>query len=177
MNIFQNLLLHSYYPLIYTAKIKDYNKELPERYILACNHPDKVDGFLIWLIFLFKYKTKLKIFAYEKYFDKWIIGFHLKSVGCIKVTKENPGASLEEAFKINDNSFCLFIEGKSTKKKAKPKTGCVRLSMHHKLPIIPIKITNRGIFKDMIIGKPFYPQSKDIKKESQKLLNTIYKLQ
>jgi 1-acyl-sn-glycerol-3-phosphate acyltransferase len=171
-----NLLINLYYPITYIIKVKDYNKNLPQRYILACNHPKKVDGFLLWLLFNFRYKKQLKIFAYETYFDKAIIGFHLKAVGCIKVTKDNPGDSLEEAFNIKDRSFCMFIEGKSTKIKAKPKTGCVRLSLYHKLPIIPVKIVHKRLFKEVILGNPVYPSSKDIKKESKELLNKIYKL-
>lgn len=177
-SILQKIILVTHYPFLFFLKVKNSNVTLPNRYILACNHPNKLDGALIYLLFYWKFKTKLKIFAHEKYFNNKLTKIYLESMDCIKVKYEKPGESLNEAYNNKTNSFCIFIEGKCTKEKIKPKTGAVRLSNFHNIPILPIRIINTKMNKIIIIGTPLYYNDKDIDihKNSEHLLESIYSL-
>lgn len=173
----QNLMLFLHKPLLKLIESKKICTNLPKRYVVACNHPSYADGMFIYLFWYWHYKKKLSVFAHEKYFGNLFTRFYLITMNCIKVSYDKPGDSLKYAYSQPDKYFCLFIEGKRTKGKLIPKTGCVRLSKFHNVPVVPIKIINRGMFrKKIIIGDLFYPTSKNVKKESSNLLNIIYGL-
>jgi 1-acyl-sn-glycerol-3-phosphate acyltransferase len=169
------LLLHK--PFLKFIKTKNLPSKLPERYVLASNHLCYTDGPFLFLLWYWRYQRVLATFAHEKYFNKWFLEPFLRWGGCIKVGSSTPGDSLKHAYKEKRKCFCIFPEGRITKERIKPKTGCIRLSQHHKIPIIPIRIKKRGFLKrEIIFGEPLHPSTEDIHKESEILLNRIYSL-
>jgi len=118
------------------------------KYIIAANHPSKLDPFLILASLSFRTYLKLiptRFVTTQKYLNKWHHKFFLIPLGCIsnKPKKEQkPLKILEKRLRAGETIF-IFPRGELEKRglKSEPKVGVVYLERKVKgCKIIPVKI-------------------------------------
>jgi|TARA_B100001971_G_C18267064_1_gene594123 1-acyl-sn-glycerol-3-phosphate acyltransferase len=133
-----------------------------ERYIIAANHPSKLDPFLILAALPFSTYFKLiptRFLTSQNYLDKWYYRFFLTPLGCVSNRPKNKKSLelLEELAKKGETIF-IFPRGELEKrgKISEPKVGAIYLEKNIKnLKIIPvsIKFDKKLSFKDVIKRK------------------------
>jgi len=122
--------------------------EKPGKYIIAANHPSKLDPFLILASLPFRTYLKLiptRFVTTQNYLTKWHHKFFLIPLGCISnKPKKNkkPLEILEKRLRSGETIF-IFPRGELEKRgiKSEPKVGIVYLERNVKgSKIIPVKI-------------------------------------
>lgn len=132
-----------YYPLIVLARrrVKEIsgleNIPITDSIILAVNHIDYLDGWLLELIILAELKRRSHFITKSKnYF--WTHGL------VIPLEKYGPQESLKKAHDlVKENKIIIFFpEGRRNSEKAllKSKTGVARLALGNKCQVIPVGI-------------------------------------
>lgn len=118
------------------------------KYIIAANHPSKLDPFLILAALPFKTYLKLiptRFVTAQKYLNNWYDKFYLIPLGCIsnkKKKNKKPLEILEERLRSGETIF-IFPGGELQKGSliSEPKVGVVYLERNVKgSKIIPVNI-------------------------------------
>ncbi len=118
------------------------------KYILAANHPSKIDPFLILASLPFRIYLKIipiRFVTAQNYLNKWYNKFFLIPLGCISnrpKRNKKPLEILEKRLRSGETIF-IFPGGELEKRglKSEPKVGVVYLERNVKgSKIIPVKI-------------------------------------
>lgn len=133
------------------------------KYIIASNHPSKLDPFLILASLPFKTFLKLiptRFVTTQSYLTKWHHKMFLLPLGCISNKPKNNKKSLEILEeRINEGeTIFIFPRGELEKKgiKSKPKVGAVYIEKNVKdSKIIPVNIyiSDKLNFKNLLKRK------------------------
>jgi 1-acyl-sn-glycerol-3-phosphate acyltransferase len=106
--------------------------------ILAANHPNCSDAFLLFILF----KGKLKVLAQASQFRQPILGWLFTHTGQIPVYKDRRQEAFQQAYQAlsRGETLLIFPEGRLNPdhQEFKINTGAVRLSLISGAPIIPI---------------------------------------
>ena len=142
-------------PLRIIFKLKrtgDLDIKEPGKYIIAANHPSKLDPFLILASLPFRTYLKLiptRFVTTQNYLTKWYHKFFLIPLGCISNKKKKdkkPLEILEQRLRSGETIF-IFPRGELEKKgiKSEPKVGVVYLERNVEgSKIIPVNIRING---------------------------------
>lgn len=108
----------------------------PPPYIIAANHLDFLDGFLIASAFVVSGKPAPHFISKTNNYG-W-------TRATIQVNPDDPAMVLDRALEHlrQGRTMCIFVEGRRNHTPAIPegKTGAVRLALAAKVPIIPVGI-------------------------------------
>jgi 1-acyl-sn-glycerol-3-phosphate acyltransferase len=124
----------------------------PGKYIIASNHPSKLDPFIILASLPFRTYLKLiptRFVTTQNYLIKWHHKFFLIPLGCISnkpQKNKKPLEILEKRLRSGETIF-IFPRGELEKRglKSEPKVGVVYLERNVKgSKIIPVKINISG---------------------------------
>jgi len=139
--------------IIFRVKRKgDLEIKKPGKYIIAANHPSKLDPFIILASLPFKTYLKLtptRFVTTQNYLTRWYHKFFLIPLGCISnKPKKNkkPLEILEKRLRSGETIF-IFPRGELEKRgiKSEPKVGVVYLERNVKgSEIIPVNISISG---------------------------------
>ena len=143
---------------------------IPQKpFIIAANHPSKIDPFLLCLLPFTAVRQLLPVYFLTSvhYYGRWYLRLILKLLGCYPVAKRawtlddylSTSVKKVEAGKV----IMFFPEGKVIKKgkNEKPRPGIGYLIEQTNKPILPLHInwetTNSSFIKRPVLtfGKPF----------------------
>ncbi|MEA1912605.1 MAG: lysophospholipid acyltransferase family protein [candidate division WOR-3 bacterium] len=161
--------------IFYSLKVKGTENVLRggNSYIIASNHINWFDGFVLIALF----KDKITFLAASYLFERPIVGGFLTRMGSISVSQIKTRKAIKEALNIlkNGGIIGIFPEGgvRLTKEMHEIKRGAFFLAHTANVPIIPVGIqgTNHVFFSRrkpfhrckivVNIGKPIYPEETD----------------
>lgn len=153
------------------------------KYIIAANHPTRLDAFIVLAAMPFKEYIKIlpvRFITAEKYMNKWYQKLYMVPLGCVstEIKNKKPIEYYKELLEDKQTIF-IFPRGKLDKKNdlGEAKAGVMVLEKDvEKSMIIPVKIEkmkNKKLsveFKKIFRHKKF---SKNLKKDSLELMEMI----
>lgn len=151
-------------------------------YILASNHQSKLDPFVIGGALPFLARIKLSpvwFMGYRELFANGVASFLLRSFGTFpnRPIKDLPyGLEFSETALRNQDTVCIFPEGRRTKKgETEPKHGVSVLADMDNVKLIPVHVSWRpGLLNkvSITIGKPMDAAGLS----PREIMDIIYKL-
>jgi len=159
----------------------DFRYEKGMKYIIAANHPKRIDPFIISYSFPFTDFIKLlplRFITAEQYMRKIYLVPGLLLYGCITTKKTRQGTTLERASKLMEEGETIFIfpTGKLETKETttKIKTGVSYLGTHvRNAKIIPVYISYNKDKTTDVIFKNIHT-IENTRKASQEHANNVY---
>lgn len=147
-------------------------------FIIAANHSRLIDPAYIAYPILKKLNRKLHFVASPKWIP--ILGSTIceKWAGCIPAYNGRTYDQVKNAL-FDGKIVGIFPEGHLEERVRIPRTGVIRLSAETHIPILPIGVkSSYKPFSSLVsIGKLVYvDKRKNMKKQLQSLMGTIYKL-
>ena len=151
---------------------------IPHRtpFIIVSNHEKLIDPLYILYPILKKLNKKVHFVATPTW---WFLGDTIcrKWAGCVLLFNSEQAYREAKELISSGEIVGIFPEG-GTRRTKNPKTGAVRLALETNTPILPIGIKSSYLpFNSALnIGKLIHlRKNKNLKKQSQDLMNLVYK--
>lgn len=163
--------------VIYGIKVRG-KENIPEGAVIVCaNHSSILDP--IFIAFAFGLKNHIHIMAKAELYKVPVLSAIVQKLGAIKVDRsiQDMNAVKETIGYLNKGEkVAIFPEGtrKPVEKAVAAKSGAVKIAQHSKVPIIPVFIPRKKpLFRKihMVIGEPYFIESKKVKRSSDYYLD------
>lgn len=173
-----SLAYHLYYKLHITGR-----ENIPEGPCVVCPNHKSVNDPPLAAVALTG-KNSFGIMAKKELFEGKFFGMLIRGLGAFPVDRERADiTAIKTALQIvkSGEKFIIFPQGTRDSSENDTKEGAAMIASRTKAPILPIFISekkHRFAKVNVVIGKPFYPESdaKDYTGIANEIIKKIYEL-